>query len=83
MPLTIGDRIAHYNVTALIGEGGMGMGYQAEPAGGAEDPSRVSSWGSRRFDGSTSPPTRTSQHNLGVMFDQGDDFDQRCGVQQN
>ncbi len=29
MPLTIGDRIAHYNVTALIGEGGMGQVYQA------------------------------------------------------
>ena len=29
MPLTTGGRIAHYNVTALIGEGGMGQVYQA------------------------------------------------------
>ena len=24
MPLNVGSRLAHYNVTALIGEGGMG-----------------------------------------------------------
>ena len=29
MSLTVGDRIAHYDVTALIGEGGMGQVYQA------------------------------------------------------
>ena len=29
MALTIGDRLAHYDVTALIGEGGMGQVYQA------------------------------------------------------
>ena len=29
MPLTVGDRLAHYHVTALIGEGGMGQVYQA------------------------------------------------------
>ena len=29
MSLEIGSRIAHYNVTALIGEGGMGQVYQA------------------------------------------------------
>ncbi len=29
MPLTIGSRIAHYDVTALIGEGGMGQVWQA------------------------------------------------------
>ena len=29
MPLTVGDRLAHYDVTALIGEGGMGQVYQA------------------------------------------------------
>ena len=29
MPLTIGDRLGHYDVTALIGEGGMGQVYQA------------------------------------------------------
>ena len=29
MSLGVGDRIAHYNVTALIGEGGMGQVYQA------------------------------------------------------
>ncbi len=29
MPLEIGTRLAHYAVTALIGEGGMGQVYQA------------------------------------------------------
>ncbi len=29
MTLTIGSRLAHYDVTALIGEGGMGQVYQA------------------------------------------------------
>ena len=29
MPLNIGFRITHYDVTALIGEGGMGQVYQA------------------------------------------------------
>ena len=29
MPLEVGSRIAHYDVTALIGEGGMGEVYQA------------------------------------------------------
>ena len=29
MPLTVGARLAHYNVTALIGEGGMGQVYRA------------------------------------------------------
>ena len=29
MPLDVGSRLAHYNVTALIGEGGMGQVYQA------------------------------------------------------
>ena len=29
MSLGVGDRIAHYDVTALIGEGGMGQVYQA------------------------------------------------------
>ncbi len=29
MPLNVGDRLAHYDVTALIGEGGMGQVYQA------------------------------------------------------
>ncbi len=29
MPLTIGDRLGHYDVTALIGEGGMGQVYRA------------------------------------------------------
>ena len=29
MVLDVGSRIAHYDVTALIGEGGMGQVYQA------------------------------------------------------
>ena len=29
MPLTVGSRLGHYDVTALIGEGGMGRVYQA------------------------------------------------------
>ena len=29
MPLTVGSRLAHYDVTALIDEGGMGQVYQA------------------------------------------------------
>ena len=29
MPLNIGSRLGHYDVTALIGEGGMGEVYQA------------------------------------------------------
>ena len=29
MPLNIGDRLGHYDVTALIGEGGMGQVYEA------------------------------------------------------
>ena len=29
MPLNVGDRLGHYDGTALIGEGGMGQVYQA------------------------------------------------------
>ena len=29
MPLNVGDRLGHYQVSALIGEGGMGQVYQA------------------------------------------------------
>ena len=29
MPLTVGSRLGHNDVTALIGEGGMGQVYQA------------------------------------------------------
>ncbi len=29
MPLSVGDRLGHYDVTALIGEGGMGQVYRA------------------------------------------------------
>ncbi len=28
MALTVGDRLGHYDVTALIGEGGMGQVYR-------------------------------------------------------
>ena len=29
MALNVGDRLGHYNVTALVGEGGMGQIYRA------------------------------------------------------
>ena len=29
MPLNVGDRLGHYDVAALFGEGGMGQVYQA------------------------------------------------------
>ena len=29
MPINVGPRLGHYDVTALIGEGGMGQVYQA------------------------------------------------------
>ena len=29
MPLNVGSRLGHYDVTALIGEGGLGQVYQA------------------------------------------------------
>ena len=29
MPLSVGSRLGHYDVTALIGEGGIGQVYQA------------------------------------------------------
>ena len=29
MPLNVGSRLGHYDVTALIGEGGMGQVYRA------------------------------------------------------
>ena len=32
MPLSVGSRLAHDDVTALIGEGGMGRVYQAADA---------------------------------------------------
>ena len=31
MPLTVGSRLGHYAVTALIGEGGMGKVYECLP----------------------------------------------------
>ena len=32
MALAVGSRLSHYDVTALIGEGGMGQVYQATDA---------------------------------------------------
>ena len=54
MPLEVGSRLGHYDVTALIGEGGMGQVYRATdtrldrqvalkvlPEAFAEDPDRL------------------------------------------
>ncbi len=45
MPLTVGSRIAHYDVTALIGEGGMGEVCRATDNGSRRrtESSRISS----------------------------------------
>ena len=34
MPLNVGSRLGHYDVTALIGEGGMGQEYLSRDARG-------------------------------------------------
>ena len=72
MPLTVGDRIAHYDVTALIGEGGMGQVYQATdtklnrqvalkilPEAFATDPDRAHSWPGDGGNGHRPSPDRT------------------------
>ncbi len=38
MPLEVGSRLGHYDVTALIGEGGMGQVYQATDTGSIPQP---------------------------------------------
>ena len=37
MPLTAGTRLGHYDVTALLGEGGMGEAYRAHAVAARED----------------------------------------------
>ena len=63
MALNVGNRLGHYDVTALIGEGGMGQVYQATdtklnrqvalkilPEAFASDPDRLRGFsGKRRF----------------------------------
>ena len=69
MALTVGSRLGHYDVTALIGEGGMGQVYQATdtklnrqvalkilPEAFATDPDRVA----RR----AAATTRASSHSV-------------------
>ncbi len=44
MPLSVGSRLGHYDVTALIGEGGMGQVYRARdttPSRGRSDSSKA------------------------------------------
>ncbi len=63
MALTVGSRLGHYDVTALIGEGGMGQVYQATdtklkrevaikvgPSAVAADPDRLAKSSSVRTD---------------------------------
>ena len=72
MPLTIGSRLGHYDVTALIGEGGMGQVYQATdtqlrrkvalkilPEAFATDPDRLGRF-QREAPGSLSAEERTT-----------------------
>ena len=53
MPLKVGSRLAHYDVTALIGEGGygpslLGHRHEAQPAGMALKHAKTKSCGPRR-----------------------------------
>ena len=52
MSLSVGDRIAHYDVTALIGEGGMGQVYQATDTKLNRQVRLILSWRQALSDGS-------------------------------
>ena len=45
MPLNVGDRLGHYEVTAQIGQGGMGEVYRAHPRFGRTHHSQISNAG--------------------------------------
>ncbi len=72
MPLEVGSRLGHYDVTALIGEGGIGQVYQATdaklnrqvslkllPEAFASDPDRLA-----RFPARSSPTSLVHEREL-------------------
>ena len=76
MALNVGSRLGHYNVTALIGEGGMGQVYQATdtklkrqvalkilPDAFASDPERLA-----RFDREAKVLASLNHPNIGAIY---------------
>ena len=76
MSLTVGSRLGHYDVTALIGEGGMGEVYRARdttldrdvaikvlPDAFASDPERLA-----RFEREAKVLASLNQPNIGAIY---------------
>ena len=76
MALNVGSRLGHYNVTALIGEGGMGQVYQATdtklkrqvalkilPDAFASDPERLA-----RFEREAKVLASLNHPNIGAIY---------------